>query len=186
MATRNLGKVFMTPKGDWDKTLSYGKLDIVKVKTDTMTSGYIASTDIEANVEITDKRWVNLYDLLNGDVTDEFKQALQKAMDDLASVTKTKDDIDVIAAQLKQMYGVQISDAEPTEEHTGLWIDPNADEVINIPELKDNVVSTNDTWSSQKIYDELQAILTQVTALQSKVQIASDENAKAYLGGNEE
>ena len=32
MATKNLGKVFMTPKGQWDKTLSYTKLDIVTNK----------------------------------------------------------------------------------------------------------------------------------------------------------
>ena len=31
MATKNLGKVFMTPKGQWDKTLSYTKLDIVTI-----------------------------------------------------------------------------------------------------------------------------------------------------------
>lgn len=169
MATRNLGKVFMTPKGDWDKTLSYAKLDIVKVKTNKMTSGYIASTDIEANVEITDSRWVNLYDLLNGDVTDEFKQALQKATDDLESVGNTKSAIDLIYEQIQKIYDVEISTSTPTNDRTGLWINPDKESVVSIPELKDNVVNTTDTWSSQKIYDELQKVLIQINALQSKM-----------------
>lgn len=168
MATKNLGKVFMTPKGDWNKTLSYAALDIVKVKTNKMTSGYIASTDIEANVEITDKRWISLYDLVNGDVTEEFKQALQKAMDDLTSVNETKNTIDVIAEQLKQLYDVEISTSTPTNERTGLWINPDKESSVSIPELKDNVVNTTDTWSSQKIYDELQAVLTKVEKLELK------------------
>ena len=29
MMVKNLGKVFMTPKGQWDKSLKYEKLDIV-------------------------------------------------------------------------------------------------------------------------------------------------------------
>ena len=71
MATKNLGKVFMTPKGQWDKTLSYTKLDIVTNKVGKISCGYIATTDIEKNVEITDNRWLKLFELLDGDLTDE-------------------------------------------------------------------------------------------------------------------
>ena len=49
-ASKNLGKVFMTPKGQWDKTLSYAKLDIVTNKVGKISCGYIAMTDIEKNV----------------------------------------------------------------------------------------------------------------------------------------
>ena len=67
MSVNNLGKVFMTPKGQWDKTLSYTKLDIVTNKIGKISSGYIAITDISANTELTDSRWMNLYTLYDGD-----------------------------------------------------------------------------------------------------------------------
>lgn len=61
MATKNLGKVFMTPKGQWDKTLSYTKLDIVTNKIGKISSGYIATTDIPKDTEITDGKRTKCY-----------------------------------------------------------------------------------------------------------------------------
>lgn len=83
MAIKNLGKVFMTPKGKWDKTLSYTKLDIVTNKVGKISCGYIATTDIEKNVEITDNRWIKLFELLDGDFTDEqVSTAVQKYLEE--------------------------------------------------------------------------------------------------------
>ena len=83
MAIKNLGKVFMTPKGQWDKTLSYTKLDIVTNKVGKISSGYIATTDIEKNIEITDNRWLKLFELLDGDLTDEqVSTAVQKYLEE--------------------------------------------------------------------------------------------------------
>ena len=82
-ASKNLGKVFMTPKGIWDKTLSYTKLDIVTNKVGKISCGYIATTDIEKNVEITDNRWLKLFELLDGDLTDEqVSTAVQKYLEE--------------------------------------------------------------------------------------------------------
>mgnify|MGYP000849272655 CR=1 FL=1 len=67
MSVNNLGKVFMTPKGQWNKALNYTKLDIVTNKIGKISSGYIAITDISANTELTDSRWMNLYTLYDGD-----------------------------------------------------------------------------------------------------------------------
>ena len=72
MMVKNLGKVFMTPKGQWDKSLKNEKLDIVKVKVGKTTSGYIASADIPANTDITDFRWINLYDIKDGDSSKDY------------------------------------------------------------------------------------------------------------------
>ena len=58
-------------------------------------------------------------------------------------------------------------------------MNPDDEQSVSIPELKDNVVNTTDTWSSQKIYTEL-------TALETKTQTASDADADTYLGGNSE
>lgn len=165
MATKNLGKVFMTPKGQWDKTLNYTKLDIVTNKVGKISSGYIATTDIPKNTAITDAKWLKLFDLVDGDVTDEYKALQKDVTNKAANVDTNKKAVDTIYAELQKMYGVQISDTEPTEERTGIWVDTSSTETFSVPEIKDNVVNTTDTWSSQKINSELQKLLTKIEAL---------------------
>lgn len=161
MSVNNLGKVFMTPKGQWNKTLNYTKLDIVTNKIGKISYGYIATADIPANTEITDSRWMNLYTLYDGDVTDEYKK--------LATlISENKNSVDEIYNKLQLLCGVEITDSMPTNTQTGLWINPTSNESINIPELKDDVVNTTDTWSSKKIYDELQIVLNKISALETK------------------
>lgn len=176
MAAKNLGKVFMTPKGQWDKTLSYAKLDIVTNKVGKISSGYIATTDIPKNTAITDAKWLKLFDLADGDVTDEYK-ALQKDVTNKATnVDTNKKAVDTIYTAIQKLYDVEISTTTPTNERTGLWVNPDDEQSVNIPELKDNVVNITDTWSSQKIYDELQAI--------SKY-ISTEDEEKAYVFGGD-
>lgn len=176
MATKNLGKVFMTPKGVWDKTLSYAKLDIVTNKVGKVSSGYIATTDIEKNVDITDKRWLPLFNLVDGDLTDEYKSVQTDVTNKATTVDTNKKAVDVIYEAIQKLYDVEISSTIPVNERTGLWINPDDEDVVSIPELKDNVVNTTDTWSSQKIYDELQAI--------SKY-IPTEDEEKAYVFGGD-
>ena len=184
MATKNLGKVFMTPKGQWDKSLSYTKLHIVTNKIGKISSGYIATTDIEKNVEITDNRWLKLFELLDGDLTEEYKAVQTDVTNKATDVDANKKAVDLIYSQMQKLYDVEISTTTPTNERTGLWINPDDEQSVNIPELKDNVVNTTDTWSSQKIYTELQSLLAKITALETKTQTVSDEDAATYLGGN--
>lgn len=93
MATKNLGKVFMTPKGQWDKTLSYTKLDIVTNKIGKITT--IAQIEDEANVviktlnkrkldypvflDIEDKCQENLSDSLMMKMIEAFRAIIIKA-----------------------------------------------------------------------------------------------------------
>ena len=93
MGEKNLGKVFMTPKGQWNKDLNYTKLDIVTNKVNKTSSGYIATADIEKNVDITDKRWLKLFDVLDGDLTDEY-QILTKKVATLETKTQVASDED--------------------------------------------------------------------------------------------
>ena len=183
-ASKNLGKVFMTPKGIWDKNLNYTKLDIVTNKVGKISCGYIATTDIEKNVEITDNRWLKLFELLDGDLTDEYKAVQTDVTNKATDVDTNKKAVDLIYSQMQKLYDVEISTTTPTNERTGLWINPDDEQSVNIPELKDNVVNTTDTWSSQKIYTELQSLLAKITALETKTQTVSDADAAAYLGGN--
>lgn len=144
MAEISLGKVFMTPKGVWDSTKHYQSLDIVMVRGATSSTGYISTDVIPANTPINDKRWKVLFTVNDGEATADFNNKVNK-------VNANKKAIDTIYAELQKMYGVQISDTEPTEERTGIWVDTSSTETFSVPEIKDNVVNTTDTWSSQKI-----------------------------------
>lgn len=151
-ASKNLGKVFMTPKGIWDKTLNYTKLDIVTNKVGKISCGYIATTDIEKNIEITDNRWLKLFELLDGDLTEEYKAVQTDVTNKATDVDTNKKTVDLIYSQMQKLYDVEISTTTPTNERTGLWINPDdISGVINIPEIKDDEVSDVDTWSSKKI-----------------------------------
>ena len=151
-ASKNLGKVFMTPKGVWNKTLNYTKLDIVTNKVGKISCGYIATTDIEKNVEITDNRWLKLFELLDGDLTEEYKAVQTDVTNKATAVDTNKKAVDLIYSQMQKLYDVEISTTTPTNERTGLWINPNdISGVVNIPEIKDDEVSDVDTWSSKKI-----------------------------------
>lgn len=151
-ASKNLGKVFMTPKGIWDKTLNYTKLDIVTNKVGKISCGYIATTDIEKNIEITDNRWLKLFELLDGDLTEEYKAVQTDVTNKATDVDTNKKAVDLIYSQMQKLYDVEISTTTPTNERTGLWINPDdISGVINIPEIKDDEVSDVDTWSSKKI-----------------------------------
>lgn len=158
MAEISLGKVFMTPKGVWDSTKQYQSLDIVMVRGVTSSTGYISTDVIPANTPISDKRWKTLFTVNDGEATADFNNKVNK-------VDENKKAVDTIYAELQKMYGVQISDTEPTEERTGIWVDTSSAETFSVPEIKDNVVNTTDTWSSQKINSELQKLLTKIEAL---------------------
>lgn len=151
-ASKNLGKVFMTPKGVWNKALNYTKLDIVTNKVGKISCGYIATTDIEKNVEITDNRWLKLFELLDGDLTEEYKAVQTDVTNKATDVDTNKKAVDLIYSQMQKLYDVEISTTTPTNERTGLWINPDdISGVVNIPEIKDDEVSDVDTWSSKKI-----------------------------------
>ena len=59
---------------------------------------------------------------------------------------------------MKQYSSVQVASEEPTNENVNIWINDNSKESYTLPEIKDNEISNVDTWSSQKIYDELRAL----------------------------
>lgn len=148
MSTKNLGRVFMVPKGQWDKTLNYTKLDLVTNKVGKISYGYIATTNIPANTEITDSRWMNLYEVIDGDVTEDCKN-LQKDVNDKATM------VDTIYSKLQSLCGVEITSTTPINDQTGLWINPSSNETVNLPEINDDETNEVDTWSSQKIYNEI-------------------------------
>lgn len=57
--------------------------------------------------------------------------------------------------EIKEFATVKVSANEPQEESVALWINPVSDETINLPEIKDDIISQEDTWSSLKISTEI-------------------------------
>lgn len=87
--------------------------------------------------------------------------------------------------RLKTIKSLEVSSTAPTDENTQAWINSESNESFSLPEVKDNETNEVDTWSSKKIYTDLQSLLTKITELETKTQTVSDEDASVYLGGNE-
>lgn len=49
-----------------------------------------------------------------------------------------------------------VSDTEPTDDATQIWVDDSA-ETVQIPQINDSTISDVDTWSSEKIAEEIAA-----------------------------
>lgn len=60
---------------------------------------------------------------------------------------------------------VEVSETEPTNKSVDLWINPTNKDVINIPEINDTTISTVDTWSSNKINNEITNLKESITNL---------------------
>ena len=74
-----------------------------------------------------------------------------------------KDLGDEIIEEVQQYGTVQVSEEEPTSEHVDVWINPGEDVEISIPEIKDDIVNYEDTWSSAKIKEELSSTSNAIT-----------------------
>ena len=155
MSTKSLGKVFMTPRGIWSKTNYYQTLDVVMVREATACKGYIATDNIEANIEITDSRWKELFIVNDGEATADFNNKVKQVDTNTKSVDANKKAIDIIYEQLKTLSGVEIIKNQPTNAKTAVWINPNEKDIITIPEINDALTNKTDTWSSAKISEEV-------------------------------
>ena len=72
------------------------------------------------------------------------------------------------ASEILKINGVEISDTTPTNTKTAVWINPKEKSSTTLPEVNDSAINTSDTWSSKKINDELQKLITRISALESK------------------
>ena len=55
---------------------------------------------------------------------------------------------------------VAVSETEPTDENIKVWINASDEELITLPLVNDETISSEDTWSSQKISKELTVATT--------------------------
>lgn len=64
---------------------------------------------------------------------------------------------------------VQVSNEEPTDPNVDLFINPDETVSVSIPEINDSGISTEDTWSSEKIDSELKVIDNKTLEVKNKI-----------------
>lgn len=74
-----------------------------------------------------------------------------------STAAQCKADVEALADTLGPYGAIAVGNEEPTEDAVKVWIVPDSEEEIQIPEIKDSEVSAVDTWSSQKIQSEIAA-----------------------------
>lgn len=110
--------------------------------------------------------------------TDANDKRLDKSLEEI------KKNFDTVNASIDEVNSISVSPTQPSKDNVEMWVNPSTTEEFSIPEVNDAVVNSSDTWSSQKIYTELQSLLAKITALETKTQTVSDADAATYLGGN--
>lgn len=91
-------------------------------------------------------------------VNDQTKPIIDKVEQLKQNVNDKSDSVDETYEQMKKLHCIEVSEEAPTNERAGLWVNPESNEEINIPEIKDEEVSGIDTWSSQKINHEIDSV----------------------------
>lgn len=81
---------------------------------------------------------------------------------------------------IQQVKVVEVSDDTPTNPNTNMWIQPNAKEAFDIPEIKDDEVSQVDTWSSEKIDGEIGSLSEDLGDLENNFEIVKSNNIFNY------
>ena len=113
----------------------------------------------------------NVKDELIKDVSNATSEAIQIVTDSTSDVVA---EIEIIGEEFVseiQQYGtVQVSEEEPTSEHVDVWIKPDEEQEVLIPEIKDNEINEEDTWSSKKINDELEILRTLYNNLLARIE----------------
>lgn len=60
-------------------------------------------------------------------------------------------DAKVVGDKILNLHGIEVSETEPVNDNTEMWVNPNTEETFQVPEIKDEEISEVDTWSSKKI-----------------------------------
>lgn len=124
--------------------------------------------------------------LIDKSVTSVMVTELPGVKDPLQNVTdaidaKGNEVIEIIDNKITEVNiysGVKVSDTEPTEDAVSVWVNPNTNESFTVPEVNDKTVSEDDTWSSKKIKEsidaasnteEINSIKSEITELKKSV-----------------
>ena len=78
-------------------------------------------------------------------------------------------------------YGlVQVSEEDPTNPNIDVHINPNTTESFTVPEIIDDSIGPEDTWSSEKINTKLSKVNTDVTALKEDLGVTKSQLSESF------
>ena len=83
--------------------------------------------------------------------------------EEAAQIKLNTENIEKLQTLSEGLDTVVISDSEPNTDNKCLWIQSEKYESFDIPQINDETVSEEDTWSSKKISDELNAQVSQLS-----------------------
>ena len=74
-----------------------------------------------------------------------------------------------VREQIRDTRTIEVTTSEPSKENTQVWINPNETDDFVLPEIKDNVVNSSDTWSSAKIDGKFTELLNEITLIKQRI-----------------
>lgn len=83
--------------------------------------------------------------------------------EEAAQIKLNAENIEKLQTLSEGLDTVVISDSAPNTDNKCLWIQSGQYESFDIPQINDETVSEEDTWSSKKISDELNAQVSQLS-----------------------
>lgn len=119
------------------------------------------------------------------DILDKWKKELF-AIDGTIQTTARKSLEEIEKAKnnslesIAQHGTVQVSNEEPTDPNVDLFINPDETVSVSIPEINDSGISTEDTWSSEKIDSELKVIDNKILEVKEETAQLKEDIANIY------
>ena len=83
--------------------------------------------------------------------------------EEAAQIKLNTENIEKLQTLSEGLDTVVISDSAPNTDNKCLWIQSGQYESFDLPQINDETVSEEDTWSSKKISDELNAQVSQLS-----------------------
>ena len=150
---------------------SYAKKSAIPTKTSQLSndsgyltevpSEYVTDTELNAKGYLTQHqdlsayaKTANHYTKTETDAKYQTKGNYETAGAANTALANAKSYTDTKVADVATL---EVSSSKPTNTSVDLWINPTSEEFICVPEIKDETISTTDTWSSSKISSEIEA-----------------------------
>lgn len=74
-----------------------------------------------------------------------------------------------VREQIRDTRTIEVTTSEPSKENTQVWINPNEIDDFVLPEIKDDVVNTSDTWSSAKIDGKFTELVNEIALIKQRI-----------------
>lgn len=146
--------VYEDAKGSVSAELEDVITEMETVKTEVITSVNTTKNDCVKEIENTTT------------------SAIQRMNDSTSSAITNAESLGNELIKEVQQYGtVQVSTEEPTSEHVDVWIKPDEEQEVLIPEIKDNEINEEDTWSSKKINDSINGLKAEIVEIFEELKI---------------